>query len=434
MYTNNTQRKMIKQKYYIFLLITLSSILFICCHKQNKTIDIETNNNETKSNTLYGINIDSVDINEYTIENGDNLSKIFSNLGLPNSTSFEIVNKLDGHIDEKKIQAGKSYLTLSSNIDTITEFKYIIFEQDKTNFVIINLTSDTVAVENFSKDIKYKELYTEGIITSNLWNAMKNNGTNPVLALELSDLYGWQIDFFGIKIGDSYQVIYDMAYIDDSIPLYIDKIKTANFRHQDKNYYAFQFNQDSIQEYFDIDGNSLKKAFLKAPLNYSRISSRFTNSRYHPVLKIYRAHHGVDYVAPSGTPVRTIGDGIVTAKAFQKGGAGYYLKIKHNSNYLTSYMHLSKFEKGIEVGSKVKQGDVIGYVGSTGLSTGAHLDFRVFKNDTPINPLNMESPPSIPIKSENKFEYSISVLNDLISLSSKHVNSKISIDTILVDK
>ena len=145
----------------------------------------------------------------------------------------------------------------------------------------------------------------------------------------------------------------------------------------------------------------MRKAFLKAPLNYRRISSTFSNSRYHPVLKIYRPHHGVDYAAPAGTPVSSIGDGVVIKKAYQAGGAGYYLKIKHNATYTTSYMHLQSYAKGIAKGVRVKQGQVIGYVGSTGVATGPHLDFRVFKDGTPIDPLKMESPPAEPVSKEN---------------------------------
>ena len=153
--------------------------------------------------------------------------------------------------------------------------------------------------------------------------------------------------------------------------------------------------------YFDEEGNSLQKTFLKAPLKYSRISSGFSNNRFHPVLKRYRAHHGVDYAAPTGTEVHTIGDGVVVKKAYQANGGGNYVTIKHNSVYTTTYMHLSKFAKGIQPGKRVKQGDVIGYVGSTGLATGPHLDFRVYKNGTPINPLKMSSPPKEPISPEN---------------------------------
>ena len=185
--------------------------------------------------------------------------------------------------------------------------------------------------------------------------------------------------------------------MDDTTALHIASIEGAIFNHQGKEFVAIPFTQDSIFEYFDTEGNSLRKAFLKAPLDFFRITSRFSHARYHPILKRYRAHHGVDYAAPVGTPVRSIGEGTVVAKGFVNGG-GHTIKVKHNSAYTTSYMHLSRYAKDLAVGTHVKQGEVIGYVGSTGLSTGPHLDFRVYKNGQPINPLNMEAPPSEPIK------------------------------------
>lgn len=240
----------------------------------------------------------------------------------------------------------------------------------------------------------------EGVIRSSLWNSIIENGEDPMMALKLSDIYAWQIDFFGIQPGDAFKVMYEVSYVDDTIPLRIEGIEGAVFSHNGVDYYAIPFEQDGSREFFDLDGNSLRRAFLKAPMDYFRITSRFSNSRLHPVLKRYRAHHGVDYAAPAGTPVKTIGDGIVVAKGYQKGGGGNYVKVKHNATYTTTYMHLKGFAKNIETGSRVQQGQVIGYVGSTGLSTGPHLDFRVYKNGQPIDPLKMESPPSLPVKEE----------------------------------
>ena len=182
-------------------------------------------------------------------------------------------------------------------------------------------------------------------------------------------------------------------------------VLAASFRASDSLYYAIPFVQDGEELYYNEKGNSLEGAFLKAPLDFYRISSRFTNSRFHPVLKRYRAHHGVDYAAPTGTPVYAIGNGKVIAKGYQAGGGGNYLKIKHSGSYVTSYMHLSRFAKGIQVGSSVKQKEVVGYVGSTGLSTGPHLDFRVYENGRPINPLTIKSQPKKPISEQHMAEY-----------------------------
>jgi murein DD-endopeptidase MepM/ murein hydrolase activator NlpD len=192
-------------------------------------------------------------------------------------------------------------------------------------------------------------------------------------------------------------------------------VKVASFNHGNKDLYAFYFEQNGKGDYFDLEGNSLQRTFLKAPLRYSRISSGFSNSRLHPVLKIRRPHHGVDYAAPTGTPVYTVGDGVVIQKGYQKSGGGNYIKIKHNGTYTTVYMHLNGFAKGIKVGQHVKQGDLIGYVGSTGLATGPHLDFRFYRNGSAINPLKVESPPSKPVEEANREAFD-SIVNQYLPL------------------
>lgn len=416
-----------------YLLITKNIFIICClavlfsCNPQKSNIG----NDDTVlydsiplyHNFQYGICVDTLDLEEYTIGRGDNLSTIFSKLDFSPSQSENLYKSVGVVLEPRKLQVGKQYITMKTQ-DTLQLIKYIIFEKDRTNFVVVDLNSDSILVNEYSKPITVKEFYAEGTIQSNLWNTMVGNNVNPIVALKLSDVFAWQIDFFDIKKDDKFKVLYEIAFVDDSTQIYIGDIKSAYFEHQKQDYYAIPFEQDSILEFFDKEGNSLKKAFLKAPLNFHRISSHFSNSRFHPVLKKYRAHHGVDYVAPTGTPVRSIGDGIVTAKAYQKNGGGYYLKIKHNSTYTTSYMHLSKYAKGIKEGSKVKQGEVIGYVGSTGLSTGAHLDFRVYKNGSAVNPLKLESPPSIPVKPENLDSFKLVVSRTLQELETKNIAVK----------
>jgi murein DD-endopeptidase MepM/ murein hydrolase activator NlpD len=218
-----------------------------------------------------------------------------------------------------------------------------------------------------------------GTIKSSLWNALVEQDADPNLANDLSEIYAWTIDFFGLQKNDAYTAIYERKYVGD-IYLGLGKVHAAKFRHGGKDQYAFYFEQNGKGDYFDEEGNSLQRTFLKAPLRFTRISSRFSNSRMHPVLKIRRPHHGVDYAAPTGTPVHTVGDGVVVKKGYQKNGGGNYIKIKHNGTYSTTYMHLKGFAKGIKVGKHVNQGDLIGYVGSTGLATGPHLDFRFYRN------------------------------------------------------
>ena len=398
---------------FLFLLFyTLS-----CGINNNKETD-EQEQEESIAVLKYGICVDSLDINHYTIERGDLLSSILNGLGFAANYIEQITETVTPYYHPSKMQIGNTYATITSQ-DTLNDIKYLVFEKNRTDFVVVDLCNEKPNVYESSKPITLKREYVEGTITSSLWNTLVNAGAPVLLALKLSDIYAWQIDFFDVKEGDSFKMMYDVAYIDDTTYVDIASIEAAVFTHQGKNYSAIPFEQDSVREYFDEEGNSLRKAFLKSPLDFYRISSKFSNARYHPILKRYRAHHGVDYAAPTGTPVKSIGDGVVVERAFQRNGAGNYLKVKHNSVYTTTYMHLSKFGSGIAKGTRVKQGQVIGYVGSTGLSTGPHLDFRVHKNNQPINPLTMEAPPSLPVKPELRDSFILvqnQVLNELDSI------------------
>ena len=374
---------------------------------------------------LYDICIDSLNVNNYSVQSGESLSLIFSKLGIL-SIGDSIMQAISHYVDPKKIRAGQLYSTLTTQ-DEDESIHYLIFGKSLTDHVIVNLNSSPIQAYLYQKEITLRQKQLDGAVKSSLWNEIKKQGADPMLAIKLADIYAWQIDFFGIQENDAFQVLYTESYIDDSVFLHIASIDGAVFTHAGKPYTAIPFTQDSVMEYFDQDGQSLQKAFLKAPLDFFRITSRFTNSRFHPVLKRHRAHHGVDYAAPSGTPVKTIGSGKVIARGYQRGG-GNYVKIQHNSTYATTYMHLRGFAKGIAVGKHVQQGEVIGYVGSTGLSTGPHLDFRVYKNGTPIDPLKMESPPSHPVRPELMDSFNITKQQILLKLNATHLMDSISPD------
>ena len=413
--------------YYKYLKI--NTVLFLClllcfsCKKsaQNKT----ENEDEVDSEWIdsqghlyeYGICVDSLNVTKNTIKSGDNLSAIFARLGFSARMADSLCRASSNVIDPKKLRSGTTYAAISSQ-DSTASVRYIVFAKSMTDFSIIDITGDSIKAYEYSKEIRLEQRYMEGVITSSLWNIIKANGTDPLLALKISDILAWQVDFFDVKEGDSFRVHYNVAFIDDTTELNVSSVEGLVFVHQGKEFTAIPFTQDSIREYFDIEGNSLRKEFLKAPLDFSRITSRFSNARFHPILKQYRAHHGVDYAAPAGTPVKAIGDGVVAAKAYDSNGGGNYVKIKHNSVYTTTYMHLSRFGTGIQNGAHVKQGTVIGYVGSTGLSTGPHLDFRVHKNGQPINPLKMESPPSDPVMPELRDSFNIVKNNILAEMDS----------------
>ncbi len=347
----------------------------------------------------FGIRVDTFEVEQRQVKSGDTFSKIYADLGLSAAESDRVVKASAELLPPRNLKPGTEYYVYSTN-DSVNRLAHIVFGRSKTDFVVLNFLDDSVSATSFIKPETIRRHYAEGIVQTSLWDAIVTGGTDPLLAVMLSDIYAWQIDFFGVQPGDGYKVIYQKAYVDDTVSLGVRSIEGAVFTHRKHDYVAIPFVQDGERIFFDEEGNSLRRAFLKAPLDFFRITSRFTNSRFHPVLKRYRAHHGVDYAAPTGTPVKSIGDGVVVAKGYQPKGGGYYLKIKHNSVYTTTYMHLSRYAKGIAKGTRVKQGQVIAYVGSTGLSTGPHLDFRVQKNGTYINPLTMEAPPDIPVHEE----------------------------------
>lgn len=357
----------------------------------------------------YGIPVNDYDVDYGVVKRNQSLSTILGTHGLSSRQIHDLGQRAKGVFDVRKIRGGQAYAFFSRK-DSLATPEYFVYEADPRSYVVFRLKENyEVTIGQYPVSWKRKEV--KGAVQSSLWNAMVSCDTDPLLAVELSRIFGWSIDFFGLQREDEFRVIYEQECVEgQDLPNF--KIIGAVFRHADSAYYAIPFLQNGEVLFFNEHGKSLEGAFLKAPLDYFRISSRFSNSRFHPVLKKYRAHHGVDYAAPVGTPVYAIGAGTVIAKGYQANGGGNYLKIKHNGTYTTTYMHLSCFEKGIKVGSKVAQKEVIGYVGSTGLATGPHLDFRVFENGRPVNPLTIKSQPKEPVKSENLVQFN--VLRDTI--------------------
>ncbi|HBX50561.1 MAG: hypothetical protein A2275_15705 [Bacteroidetes bacterium RIFOXYA12_FULL_35_11] len=349
----------------------------------------------------YGLPVDSFSIVRGKIKQGQNFSLLLQDFKVTGTLIEKIVRCADTILDLRKIKAGKKYTAFCAN-DSTNKLLYFVYEHSPAEYVMFNL-NDTINVIKEQKEIITKEISASATIQSSLWKTMQDNDINVEVAILMSDIYAWTIDFFEIHKNDKFKVIYEEHFV-DTISLGVAKIIGTCFTHNGKDYYAFPFEQNDKIEYFDENGKNLRKAFLKAPLKFFRITSKFSNARLHPVLKVYRPHHGVDYAAPVGTPVHTIGIGKVISMGYQ-GGAGNMVKIKHSNNYVTTYMHLSGYAKGIKVGNSVSQGQVIGYVGSTGLSTGPHLDFRVHINGRAVNPLKMESPPAEPVNNADKAQF-----------------------------
>lgn len=406
---------------HIFLGITLLALILfsafsIFFFSSKKTQPQATDLSETEVSAAvcrmeYGLPIDSFVIEEDVITPNTYLSQVFSEINVPKHLIAQL-NTLDREtFDVRSIRAGKAYKTLYVS-DSIDCPAYWVYEKSPLEYVVFGF-GDTLSVYSGTKPTRIETEIASGTIESSLWNAVVDNGLPPLFAVRLSDIYAWTIDFFGLQKGDSFTAIFDKIYVDSTF-VGIGDIHATRFYHVNKDIYGFAFMQDSVRSYFNEGGESLRRAFLKAPLNYSRISSHFSYSRMHPVHRVVRPHTGVDYAAPMGTPVVSIGEGTVIERGY-KGGGGNTVKIRHNSVYTTAYLHLSKFGPNIQVGTRVSQGQVIGYVGSTGTSTGPHLDFRVWMNGKPINPLTMDSPPVEPIFEENRMAFD-SIKNKYIPL------------------
>jgi murein DD-endopeptidase MepM/ murein hydrolase activator NlpD len=390
--------------FILFILFSVSAaIVLLTIRKNEKTpegILIEYADSMRQDEIIireYGLRVDSFNILSGTVKRDQTLSTILLDYGVSNRTIHDLADSARGIFDVRKIRQGKPYKLFSAR-DSSDRPLFLVYEHTPVDYVMFSL-GDSIFVKRQEKEIRLVEREISGVISSSLWNAMIDQELDPMLAFELSEIYAWSIDFFGLQKGDVFKLYLDEQYVDTNY-IGLGRIHGALFRHAGEDFYAIPFEQDSIVTFFDQEGQSLRKAFLKAPLRFSRISSRYSHSRLHPILKIRRPHLGVDYVAPAGTPVHSIGDGRIINKGYTRGN-GNWVKIQHNSVYATAYLHLSRYGKGIKQGNYVRQGDVIGYVGSTGLSTGPHLDFRFYKNGYMVDPLKVEAPPVEPVKEEN---------------------------------
>ena len=384
-------------------------MLGVACggHSSENEDGNDINNAVEKAPTLlYGIDIDGYTIENDTVRMGETVGGILGRRGI----SAVMVDRLDKAAKEvfplRQIRADNAYTTFTRHItDSLGErdvVDYIVYHRNAIDYVVFGFVGDSISVTCGQRPMELVRKSCRATINSSLWGTIMEQNLPYALAAEFEDIYQWSVDFFGIQAGDSFAVIYDEKVVDGET-VGIGRIWGAEFNHGGKQYYAIPYaQQEGKLRYWEANGESLRKQFLKAPLKYTRISSKFSKSRFHPVHKVYRPHHGVDYAAPSGTPVHSVADGTVIFAGWDRGGGGNTLKIKHAGNLETGYLHLKGFAKGIRVGTRVSQGQLIGYVGSTGSSTGPHLDYRIKKNGTPIDPLKMPQEPAEPIAAAHK--------------------------------
>lgn len=355
------------------------------------------NGSGTQNDTIYplGFLTDTLIVEEGKVSSGTTFSSLMVKLGMSSEDAYRLFMACDSIFDVRKLRAGNNYKAYYAADSLGRALHYLVYDDDRIHQTVFKCF-DSLAVWKYAKPVDYVRKTADVTITSSLWNDMIAAGASPELIIKLSDIYAWTVDFFGLRKDDRFRCIYGETLCEGAV-ISVDTVYFSIFSRDDKELNAIMFDQgDNGNLYWNEKGESMRKAFLKAPLHFTRISSGFSYARKHPVTGQVKAHTAVDYAAPTGTPVMSIGDGTVIEKGY-KGAGGNTVKIRHNSVYTTAYLHLSKYASGLKVGQRVRQGEVIGYVGMTGTATGPHLDFRVWRNGSPINPLNLESPSEEPI-------------------------------------
>ncbi|MFD2186497.1 peptidoglycan DD-metalloendopeptidase family protein [Aquimarina celericrescens] len=386
-----------KQLGYLLLLMV---VLFSCQKekKEAKVIVPEVVEEEKAPpvNKEFGYVLDDFKVVKDTIKPGDSFGAIMDTHGISRAKVFEITNKIKDTFNVARIMAGKPYMLLKSK-DTTEKAQVFVYQNNKIDYTVIDFR-DSIIAQKRKKPVKLVEKTASGTIYSSLMQTFDDLDLNFLVAYNMSDIYAWTIDFTRLQAGDRFKVVYTEKFIDDTIPAGIDQIKASYFEHRGKPIYAFRFQDDSINgtiDYFDDEANNLRRAFLRAPVKFSRISSRYNLRRR---IKYYgnkiRPHRGTDFAAPIGTPILATADGIVT-KSERRGGNGKYVKVRHNATYDTQYLHMSR--QAVKVGQFVRQGDVIGYIGMTGNTSGPHVCYRFWKNGREVDPFKQDLPASKPL-------------------------------------
>ena len=359
----------------------------------------------------WGFAIDEFQHAESTLRSGDVLGELLMAQGMTYPQVNQLVEQCKGKFNISSLRVGKTLHFLKKGIYPTPQ--YMVYEPSPYEFTIFNLQAPYL-VEVVKRDVKTEIVAASGVLETNFWQALTDNGLNDELADGMIDLLSSSVDFYHQKQGDRFKVVFEQHSIEGKV-VGTGKIIAAMYERDGKESYAINFEKPGQKtNYYDFDGRPARKAFLKSPVKFSRISSRYNLRRMHPVLGYVRAHKGTDYAAPSGTPIMSVAEGTVL-EACRKGGNGIYVKIRHDATYATQYLHMSSYAKGIRPGVRVAQGQTIGYVGSTGLATGPHCCFRFWKNGVEVDPLRLNLPQPLPITGPLLEEYKV-VRDDLVKM------------------
>ena len=384
-----------------FILVFLLLTFVISCNKAKEEKIIVP---KAKPKLVeFGFNIHDFNMVNDTIKSGDTFGSLLEKQNLNGKKVYDIVAKVKDTFEVRSIRKGKPYTILRSK-DKTNKIQVFIYQPDKLNFYVIDFR-DSIVAHKKARPLTFKTRTIAGALNGSLTEALQNLKVDPALAPRIAKIYAWSIDFFKLKKGDKFALKFTERYINDTIYDGVDSLKAAFFEYKGKKVYAFPFAPDANtkkQEYFDEEGKTLKNFFLKAPLKFVNITSRYNKNRFHPVQKIWKAHNGTDYAAPTGTPIMTTAAGVVEQAGYTTGN-GNFVKVKHDRTYSTQYLHMSRIL--VRRGQRVTQGQVIGKVGSTGLATGPHVCYRFWRNGVQVDALRLKLPTSTPMDSRYRQKY-----------------------------
>ena len=390
--------------FFIFIVVILAVSFFVIKPNGSQSDEEVAVIEESIPEILYdeyGVEMDVYVVDASVVRNRQTLGHILGQMDFSAQFIDRIVREMTDHFDPRRVRAGNSYHVYRTN-DTLHEVQYFIYDISALDFLKIDLT-DSLIISRGEKEVTTISKTASGVINSSLWVTMTQNNLNPELAFKLSEILAWEVDFYRIQRGDRFKVVYEEEYVGE-VSVGIGRVDALYFMHHGREIYGFKFEKDTVSGYFAPDGQNLRKVFLAAPLKFVRITSGYSAGRMHPVLGVRRPHYGTDYAAPTGTPIYAVGDGVVTEARYTSGN-GNYVRIRHNSVYDTQYLHMSRFASGMRPGKRVQQGDVIGYVGMTGLATGPHVCFRFWKNGKQVDHRREDFPSADPLHEDFHNEF-----------------------------
>jgi len=385
--------------------MVLTTIL--SCNKSENKAEIKKQIKKVKpmaEHSDFGFNFSEYNVVQDTVKRGDTFGTIIEKQNIGDRKVYEIVRSIKDTFDVRVIRPNRAYTMLRSK-DKTNKLEVFVYQPDALSYYIFDLRDSAVVAHKKTRPITIRRRTIGGVLKGSLSETLGNAGVEAALASKITKIYSWSIDFFKLKKGDRYGITFTERFINDSIYDGVENMEASFFEYKGKIIYAFPFVQNQSTgkvEYYDEEGKTLKNFFLKTPIKFSRLTSRFSMNRFHPVQKRWKAHKGTDYAAPRGTPITTTASGTVEKTGYTAGN-GNYVKVKHNSTYSTQYLHMSKIL--VKRGQHVNQGDVIGRVGSTGLATGPHVCYRFWKNGVQVDALRLKLPNGEPMNSSNKARF-----------------------------